>query len=46
MPITLPITHPFMMKNDKVIEQVIYYLEFGEFLKTELLKTNFSKIKN
>ncbi len=29
--ITLPVTHPFMMKNDKVIEQVIYYLEFGKF---------------
>lgn len=29
--IELSVTHPFMMKNDKVISQVIYYLENGEF---------------
>ncbi|MBV1928518.1 MAG: alpha/beta hydrolase [Gammaproteobacteria bacterium] len=29
--IELPVTHPFMMKNEKVISQVIYYLENGEF---------------
>lgn len=29
--ITLPVTHPFMMKNKQVIDQTIYYLEFGKF---------------
>lgn len=29
--IELSVTHPFMMKNKKVISQVIYYLENGEF---------------
>lgn len=28
----LPVTHPFMMKNDTVIFQVLYYLEHGNFL--------------
>ena len=27
----MPVTHPFMMKNNKVIEQVIYFLNYGEF---------------
>ena len=27
----MPVTHPFMMKNDSVISQVIYYLKNGEF---------------
>lgn len=29
--ITMPVTHPFMMKNTRVIEQVIYFLRHGEF---------------
>lgn len=29
--ITLPVTHPFMMKNKQVIKQVIYYLQNGQF---------------
>ncbi|WP_281560456.1 alpha/beta fold hydrolase [Thalassomonas sp. RHCl1] len=31
-------THPFMMKNDKVIEQVIYYLQTGKFRTYQLKK--------
>ena len=27
----LPVTHPFMMRNDRVIEQVIHYLQSGQF---------------
>lgn len=30
--ITMPVTHPFMMKNEDVISQVVNFLEFGEFL--------------
>lgn len=29
--IEMPVTHPFMMKNKKVIAQVIYYLRHGRF---------------
>lgn len=29
--IAMPVTHPFMMKNRKVIDQVLYFLKFGEF---------------
>ncbi|KGJ93919.1 esterase/lipase family protein [Colwellia psychrerythraea] len=29
--ISLPVTHPFMMKNNKVINQVLYYLNHGHF---------------
>jgi hypothetical protein len=29
--ISLPVTHPFMMKNQKVINQVIYFLKHGAF---------------
>lgn len=31
--IELPTTHPFMMKNDAVIEQVIHYLRYGSFAR-------------
>jgi hypothetical protein len=27
----MAVTHPFMMKNSKVIEQVVHYLENGKF---------------
>ncbi len=27
----MPVTHPFMMRNPKVIEQVMHYLEHGSF---------------
>jgi hypothetical protein len=27
----MEVTHPFMMRNSKVIEQVIHYLETGRF---------------
>lgn len=30
--ITLPVTHPFMMKNNKVITQIIHYLDKGYFM--------------
>ncbi|RDE25374.1 alpha/beta hydrolase [Motiliproteus coralliicola] len=29
--LVLPVTHPFMMRNDQVIEQVVFYLEHGRF---------------
>lgn len=29
--VTLPVTHPFMMKNNDVINQVIQYLRHGDF---------------
>ncbi len=29
--IEMPVTHPFMMKNENVIAQVIYYLKHGSF---------------
>ena len=29
--IEMETTHPFMMRNEKVIEQVIYYLQEGKF---------------
>lgn len=29
--IEMPVTHPFMMKNDQVIAQVVHYLKHGEF---------------
>jgi len=33
--IALPVTHPFMMKNQDVIEQVIHFLKSGTFKKVE-----------
>lgn len=29
--ISLPVTHPFMMKNDVVIHEVVHYLKYGKF---------------
>jgi len=31
--IALPVTHPFMMKNQDEIEQVIHFLKSGSFKK-------------
>lgn len=31
--LAMPVTHVFMMKNDKVIAQVIHYLQHGSFLR-------------
>ncbi|MBN1906699.1 MAG: alpha/beta hydrolase [Deltaproteobacteria bacterium] len=31
--ITLPVSHPFLMKNDEVIKQVIYFLQNGKFIR-------------
>jgi len=39
--IQMPVTHPFMMKNQKVIDQVIYYLKNGHFKR----ETTENKIK-
>ncbi len=33
--IEMPVTHPFMMKNKKVIAQVIHYLKYGSFKREE-----------
>ncbi|MBT8139534.1 MAG: alpha/beta hydrolase [Gammaproteobacteria bacterium] len=38
--IELPVTHPFMMKNDKVIEQAIFYLENGFFRRDDVVNVN------
>lgn len=35
--IEMPVTHPFMMKNTKVIEQVILYLRSGHFTHEKTL---------
>jgi len=35
--IALPVTHPFMMRNDKVIEQVLYFLRQGKFEREETI---------
>ncbi len=34
--ITLPTTHPFMMRNKTVIDQTVYFLKHGEFDKQAL----------
>jgi pimeloyl-ACP methyl ester carboxylesterase len=31
--LTMPVTHPFMMKNNQVIKQVIYFLRHGAFAR-------------
>jgi pimeloyl-ACP methyl ester carboxylesterase len=31
----MAVTHPFMMRNDAVIEQVIHYLETGQFKRAQ-----------
>jgi len=33
--VSMPVTHPFMMKNEGVITQVIYYLKSGYFKREE-----------
>ncbi|SDZ87426.1 esterase/lipase family protein [Microbulbifer marinus] len=33
--LTMPVTHVFMMKNDKVIAQVIHYLRHGSFQREQ-----------
>ncbi|MDN3640262.1 alpha/beta hydrolase [Simiduia curdlanivorans] len=33
--VELPVTHPFMMNNDQVISEVIYYLKRGQFSARE-----------
>ena len=33
--LVLPVTHPFMMKNERVIQQVLYFLKHGEFQRDE-----------
>ncbi|MFC6632126.1 esterase/lipase family protein [Microbulbifer taiwanensis] len=36
--LAMPVTHVFMMKNDKVIAQVIHYLQNGHFNRDELAR--------
>jgi hypothetical protein len=31
----MEVTHPFMMRNNQVIEQVIHYLETGKFKRAD-----------
>lgn len=38
--IEMAATHPFMMKNDNVIEQVIHYLKHGSFKREESLNSS------
>lgn len=33
----MSVSHPFMMKNDKVIKQVLYYLKNGEFEREQTM---------
>ncbi len=33
--ISIPVSHPFIMRNDRVIEQVIFFLKTGRFIVTE-----------
>ncbi len=35
--LVMPVTHPFMMKNKKVISQVIQYLKHGKFQREQAL---------
>jgi len=37
--LVMPVTHTFMMQNDAVIEQVRYFLNYGEFNRPEKEKT-------
>ena len=33
--IILPVTHTFMMRNNKVIDHTIYFLKFGRFIRND-----------
>ena len=31
--LSLPVAHPFVMRNDQVIENAVHFVKFGEFIK-------------
>ena len=37
--LAMPVTHPFIMRNVKVIDQTIRFLNYGEFLHDQILET-------
>jgi len=39
--LTIPVSHPFLMKNDLAIENVIAYLKTGKFLSTNVETTEY-----
>ena len=32
--ITVPVSHPFLMKDEEVIRQTIHFLKYGQFQET------------